>query len=143
MTVPKTFAGLPLTDSSAGVSEGIPSGPQTNPGADVWASPEGIDILREPPSERPIFSETPLNLVEVSFFAFAVTDGSWRYIYDVRGNTVELYDLSRDPAEVHNLADREPGRAAEMRAILSNWLDTTQSVRSLKELTRRAREKHS
>jgi methylmalonyl-CoA mutase len=42
MTVPKSFAGLPLSDSSAGVSEGSPARPQTNP---LWVSPEGIDIL--------------------------------------------------------------------------------------------------
>jgi arylsulfatase A-like enzyme len=112
-------------------------------GAEQIPASEGIDILMQTPSQRPIFTETPLNLVEVSFFAFAVTDGSWRYIYDVRGNTTELYDLSNDPGEVHNMADRNPQKAAELRAVLSNWLDTTRSVRSLRELSRQARESRS
>lgn len=95
---------------------------------------EGEDILRRPLRERTIHSETPLNLVEVSFFAFAVTDGDWRYIWDVRGNTVELYNLAEDPRELHNLADALPDQARVMRRRMADWLDTTKSVRALKEL---------
>lgn len=42
MSVPESFAGLSLTDSSARVSAGTPVEPQTNR---AWASPEGIDVL--------------------------------------------------------------------------------------------------
>jgi hypothetical protein len=101
-------------------------GAQPIPGA------EGRDVLRSAAVPRPIYSETPLNLVEVSFFAYAVTDGGWRYIYDVRGNTVELYDLAADPAQLHNLADSRPDKAAELRAALARWLDTTRSVRTMR-----------
>ena len=93
---------------------------------------EGRD-LRTPLRPMPVFSETPLNLVEVAFFAFGVTDGDWRYIWDVRGDTVELYNLRDDPGELHNLADAMPERAAEMRAILARWLDTTRSVRNMRD----------
>ena len=89
---------------------------------------EGVDLLGEVPA-RPIFVETPRNGVDVTFFAYAVTDGRWRLIYDVVGNTTELYDLEADPGELRNLADREPGRTAELRAVLARWLDTTGSVR--------------
>jgi arylsulfatase A-like enzyme len=95
---------------------------------------EGRDVLRSPAVPRPIFSETPLNLVEVSFFAYAVTDGDWRYIYDVRGNTVELYDLAADPLELHNLVDARPDKSAELRAVLARWLDATRSVHSLRNV---------
>jgi arylsulfatase A-like enzyme len=94
---------------------------------------EGRDVLRSPIVARPIFSETPLNLVEVSFFAYAVTDGDWRYIYDVRGNTVELYDLASDPLELRNLADARPEKASELRAVLAGWLDATRSVTKLRD----------
>lgn len=93
---------------------------------------EGRDVFRAAAVARPIFAETPLNLVETSFFAYAVTVGHWRYIYDVRGNTAELYDLEADPQALRNLADLDPGKAAEMRAVLAHWLDTTESVRSLR-----------
>jgi methylmalonyl-CoA mutase len=43
MTVPKTFAGLPLSDPSAAPGAGRPVTPQTN--GEPWLSPEGIEIL--------------------------------------------------------------------------------------------------
>lgn len=95
---------------------------------------EGRDILRSEVSPRPVFHETPLNLVEVSFFAYAVTVGDWKYILDVRGNTVELYDLASDPAELRNLVDARPDKASELRAVLAAWLDSTGSVSTLKSL---------
>ncbi len=89
---------------------------------------EGIDLLAGEVPARPIYVETPRNGVDVTFFAYSVTAGSWRLIYDVYGNTTELYDLATDPLELHNLADREPARLAEMRALLAHWLDSTTSV---------------
>jgi hypothetical protein len=101
-------------------------------GLEPLPSAEGHDLRTGTP-DRPIYSETPLNLVEVSFFANAVTDGRWRYIWDVRGNTVELYDLDADPDELHNLANSNPSKAAELRARLAAWLDSTRAVRSLRD----------
>lgn len=95
---------------------------------------EGRDILRSVIEPRPILHETPLNLVEVSFFAYAVTVGDWKYILDVRGNTVELFDLATDPGEIRNLADARPEKAAELRAVLAGWLDSTGSVSSLRAM---------
>lgn len=94
----------------------------------------GRDILRSTVLPRPIFHETPLNLVEVSFFAYGVTVGDWKYILDVRGNTVELYDHSTDPNELRNLADARPDKARELRAVLAAWLDSTGSVSTLKAI---------
>jgi hypothetical protein len=51
----------------------------------------------------------------------------------VIGNTIELYDLERDPRELRNLADLEPDRVAALRATLARWLDTTRSVASASE----------
>jgi arylsulfatase A-like enzyme len=90
---------------------------------------EGVSLLGDVPADRPVFAETPANLPQPSFFAYAVTHGTWRLVYDVRGNTVELYDLARDPREIVNLADAEPERLAAMKAMLAGWLDTTGAVR--------------
>lgn len=92
---------------------------------------EGVDLLAGPPPERPIFIEMPRNGVEVTFFGYAVHSGTWRLIHDVVGNTTELYDLATDPAELHNRADSEPARLAEMKATMAKWLDSTDSVRPL------------
>lgn len=90
---------------------------------------EGRNLLDDALPARPIFVETPANLPEPSHFSYGVIDGSWRLIWDVRGNTLELYDLSRDPHESKNLADLEPERLAAMKTLLAGWLDSTGAVR--------------
>lgn len=87
----------------------------------------GIDLVaasRQPEfPKRIVVSETPRNGIETSFFAWAYVDWPYKYVYDVKGNTSELYDLSADPNEQHNLVEIDPMRAAAMRAALGRWLD--------------------
>lgn len=98
---------------------------------------EGRNLLIDDLDARPIFSEVDANYSDPSFFSYssffpyAVTDGEWRLIYDVRGNTEELYEVTRDPGELHNLADAEPERLNRMHAILVHWLRNTTSVHRL------------
>jgi len=47
-----------------------------------------------------------------------VVDDGWKYI---RLPEAELYDLSHDPGELHNLAGRDPGRAAALEHRLADW----------------------
>ncbi|MFW6051975.1 MAG: sulfatase-like hydrolase/transferase [Myxococcota bacterium] len=52
----------------------------------------------------------------------------WPYklIADLRFGLFELYDLSRDPGERQNLADREPEVVEDLRGELYAWLDDLQ-----------------
>jgi choline-sulfatase len=53
----------------------------------------------------------------------ALIDGKWKLIQKLSENTTELYDLSKDPTEQHNLADADKAEATrlakEIKALLA------------------------
>jgi arylsulfatase A-like enzyme len=53
--------------------------------------------------------------------AGAIRRGDLKLIEFYDTGTVELYDLSRDIGEAHNLADQMPERVAELRTRLRQW----------------------
>ena len=65
---------------------------------------------------------------------YALRSGNYKYIpnygprtrIDRIGRGEQLYDLSTDPAEEHNLAPQLPDKTAELRSILQNL--TAESV---------------
>ena len=56
-------------------------------------------------------------------FTLGVREDSWKYIFDLRAGTEELYDLDGDPTEQLNLAAANPGRCARLRQRLAAWTD--------------------
>jgi choline-sulfatase len=96
-------------------------------GAEIPASYRGIDLLKAAKAgslpSRVIISETPRNLIQSPFFAFALVEWPHKVIYDVETCTIEVFDIEKDPGEKHNLADREPALTARMRAAIGSWLD--------------------
>jgi arylsulfatase A-like enzyme len=56
-------------------------------------------------------------------FTLGVREENWKYIYDLRDGTEELYDLARDPNEQRNLAATEPERCARLRQRLAAWTE--------------------
>ncbi|HKQ70407.1 MAG TPA: sulfatase, partial [Polyangiaceae bacterium] len=47
--------------------------------------------------------------------------GNWKFIYDVEAGRPALFDLSRDPAEEHDLSDRFPERVSLYEGHLKAW----------------------
>jgi arylsulfatase A-like enzyme len=56
-------------------------------------------------------------------FRLGVREGEWKYIYDLREGTEELYRLDLDPTEQHNLAAAERARCARLRQRLAAWAE--------------------
>jgi arylsulfatase A-like enzyme len=54
---------------------------------------------------------------------FGIRVGSWKYIEGTRDGVRELFDLSRDPGELENLADAEPEKRRELAERLAEWRD--------------------
>ena len=83
-------------------------------------------LAGEPLQEEPAFAESLVPLVHYGWSDLRVVrDGRWKYILAPRP---ELYDLSRDPRELRNLADAEPARARAMRAGLEERLRAEQTT---------------
>jgi lipoteichoic acid synthase len=56
-------------------------------------------------------------------FSLGVREGSWKYIFDIREGTEELYDLDHDAIEQHNLVKVQPERASRLRERLAAWTE--------------------
>jgi arylsulfatase A-like enzyme len=54
-----------------------------------------------------------------------ITQDDWKLIYYHEDGRDELYHLTKDPAEKHDLARREPRKAKALRAKLDAWLKST------------------
>jgi arylsulfatase A-like enzyme len=98
----------------------------SNVGVSVPDVYRGIDLIST--AKQPVFpqrvlvSETPRNGIETSFFAWAYIDWPYKYMYDSKQYTQELYNLVDDPDEQVNLVERDSERAARMRQALGAWL---------------------
>jgi arylsulfatase A-like enzyme len=53
--------------------------------------------------------------------AGAVRDGEWKLVEQYEDGSVELFNLSSDPCEKVNLAEKEAKRAAELKSKLAAW----------------------
>jgi arylsulfatase A-like enzyme len=80
--------------------------------ADVWL---GAKRTRT----RPLFWRVSSANGQVS-----IRDGNWKYHHfrKQRGGS-QLYDLSNDPAESHNLAEANPRIVRKLRAKIDEWVE--------------------
>jgi choline-sulfatase len=83
-----------------------------------WQSRPLQKFIEKPDSERPVLSEyhdggSPCGL-------FMLRKGCWKYVYFSEGHPALLFDMDKDPWELHNLAS-ETGYA-EILAELNNQL---------------------
>ena len=53
--------------------------------------------------------------------SLAVRDGKWKLLINADGSGAELYDISADEKETHNLAAQEPEVAKRLTALVLQW----------------------
>jgi arylsulfatase A-like enzyme len=86
---------------------------------------DGINLLpvwrgAAPPAARTLYWEWPGKAP--AQHALAVRSGDWKLIESAE--SVELYDLSKDPGESRNLAAEHPDRVRDLKQRLTAWLAT-------------------
>jgi arylsulfatase A-like enzyme len=84
------------------------------PPAPDWRGRSLLDTSRPP---RAYF------YVAEDHFRLGVREGAWKYIYDLREGTEELYRLDLDPTEQHNVAPAERARCTRLRQRLAAWAE--------------------
>ncbi|WP_228445480.1 arylsulfatase [Thalassotalea sp. HSM 43] len=52
---------------------------------------------------------------------FAVMQGNWRYVHGDEKGGVELFDVSNDPGQQHDISAQHPEKAAELAAVYEQW----------------------
>ena len=84
------------------------------PAAPDWRGRSLLDTSRSP---RAYF------YVAEDHFRLGVREGAWKYIYDLREGTEELYRLDLDPMEQHNVAPADRARCTRLRQRLAAWAE--------------------
>jgi arylsulfatase A-like enzyme len=79
-------------------------------GANVWPAISGGPA---PAGPRSFYWKTPN--------AAGVRRGDWKLIVGKDGRNAQLFDLASDPYETKDQAAREPGRIAELQALLQSY----------------------
>lgn len=94
---------------------------------------DGISLL-------PILQNTGIPSREAVFWHFpcyigrgeptsAMRAGNWKLIEKFETGAIELYDLSQDPGETHNLTSLKPEQASRLTARLHAWQNQLQAPR--------------
>ena len=81
----------------------------------------GVLTGRGPAPQRRLFWHFPHYTNQGSRPHGAVRDGPWALVEYYDADVCELYDLSADIGETHNVAKDHPGRVAELRSALAAW----------------------
>jgi arylsulfatase/arylsulfatase A len=105
---------------------------------------DGVNLLpwlegaRPDPPERPLFFQWHRGDRPEAYRAFAVRQGRYKLVqpdgtqegpFDADSAALELYDLERDPYEMHDLAQDQPDVVARLKTAYDRWFDDVCSTR--------------
>ena len=100
--------------------------PQQSTGKVLLNDKEALGWLKKVYSRtgeaRYIFSE----LDKISVLKAIITN-TWKYIYDYKNKTGQLYSITSDPNERNNLADKNPDQCTQLKNELLDWVATSKT----------------
>ncbi len=93
--------------------------------ADPGRGFSGRSLLAPPQPGRTVISEyhdggSPVGITMVRWGA---PDGAWKYVHYAEGHPPQLFDLTRDPGEEHDLSSENPEALADAQARMAGILD--------------------
>lgn len=90
-------------------------------GVSVPTNCDGVDLL-------PFLSGNKTGRPHDSIFwrvsggkGYAIREGDWKLVHDIGMPSAELYDLTKDPGEDHNLASEQPQRVVALQRKYNAW----------------------
>lgn len=92
------------------------------PPSPTWRGESLAPVLRgtvDGPVAKPVFFQGTTNKTETPLYG--VIAGGFKLIEEVGSGRAVLYNLLSDPGEHHNIAADQPGKVAELRALLVAW----------------------
>lgn len=93
-------------------------------------TPDGVSLLPllttgEAPQRSLYFHYPNYAFHKQNRMASAIRSGDYKLLHFFDDDSVELYDLTQDLAEAHNLAAEQPEKAAALKAELNAWRRAT------------------
>jgi len=116
------LSGVDLMPTLASLA-GVPCEAPGIDGEDLSAALRGGSAPRRKPLHWEWFFEVVGN---PAFFAppLAVRDGTWKFYCDYAGSTTQLYDLTKDPAELVDVAAHHPDVVERLRIVALAWVES-------------------
>jgi arylsulfatase A-like enzyme len=125
-TAPGSICENPVTseDFFPTLAAGLAPDTENLPGFDGVNILPLLDDPKTSPSRDTLYWHYP-HYYERMTPASAIRDGEWKLIHYYEDNRVELYNLTQDPSELHDLAIRHPIKASSLRTKLDAWRNET------------------
>lgn len=101
-----------------------------NPKYQIEPTIDGLNLLQSilsKKSDRTLFWHYPHYSNQGGKPGSAIRKGHYKMIYDYETESMQLFDLAKDPSEQNNIVDQEKKRATQMKTELFRWMEETKS----------------